>query len=699
MAVEQGIAVSVSGGLDKTSSSYELFKAPGAATRLKNFESSIHGGYRRVNGYRKFLSSPVISFTITDGGVGYAAGTTIAITDSEGNGAAATATVTVTSGVITAVTLTNGGSGYQIPPDISFAAIGTGVTTKAVIVANLNATVTPSGATTPIKGIHAHDTGGWACQGGSIYWSENGYSWLKVNKDNGSCSTGASITQQTCEEAGYTWSPAWTTQKEIEALGVSSVVSLDAIGRYEFSEYIPTNVPDTRVSAVNGIDAPVYLETKKAVVNATALVAGETYTIKTLGDTDFTAVGAAHNAAYVSFVANSTTGLGTGTVYLRSFKFHRGLYKSFGMTSPYIYADIPKPKFTETHEDHTIIAGWVDRPETVYYTEHYSDIDYTGESAGYINTGDEITGIKPFRKELVVFGRNSLSKLINISTDVALIDVTKNIGCVDGGSIQEIGGDLVFLAPDGIRTVAATARIDDIELSSISHKIIPVINDIVNNIHRYDISSVVIRTQNQYRLFYCNSTTSTVAQKGVIGTFKISAQGVPLWEWSELQGVEVSTLTSEFDSKNIEQAYHGDYNGFIHLHNKGNHFDGSNIRAEFKTPDIDYGDIGIRKTLHNIKLSIKPEGETNIKLDLRFDFEDPEISQPATFDLGAILTPSLFGSALFGTSKFGTPEIPMKRVNLWGSGFSNSFRFSSNDTNPPYSIQGMYVDLIPSGRR
>ena len=127
--------------------------------------------------------------------------------------------------------------------------------------------------------------------------------------------------------------------------------------------------------------------------------------------------------------------------------------------------------------------------------------------------------------------------------------------------------------------------------------------------------------------------------------------------------------------------------------------DGDNISAEFKTPDIDYGDVGIRKTLHYIKLSIKPEGDSDINMDVRYDFEDPDLSQPATFSVGTLLTPSLFGVAVFGTARFGSPEIPMKKINLWGSGFSNSFKFYSNDKNPPYSIQGMYIDLIPSGRR
>jgi len=74
------------------------------------------------------------------------------------------------------------------------------------------------------------------------------------------------------------------------------------------------------------------------------------------------------------------------------------------------------------------------------------------------------------RIDLIVFCENSLHKLININ-DVANIRVdpiAENVGCLSGYSIQEIGGDLVFLAPDGIRTVAGTARIGDVELGTVS---------------------------------------------------------------------------------------------------------------------------------------------------------------------------------------------------------------------------------------
>ena len=81
--------------------------------------------------------------------------------------------------------------------------------------------------------------------------------------------------------------------------------------------------------------------------------------------------------------------------------------------------------------------------------------------------------------------------------------VTKNIGCVSGNTVQEIGGDLIFLAPDGLRTIAGTASIDDIELSSISRKILPVFRDeIMPFLSSIRFASMVIREKVNIDYFY-----------------------------------------------------------------------------------------------------------------------------------------------------------------------------------------------------
>ena len=54
MARSQPYTVACDGGLVTSSNSIDLLKTPGVASRLQNFEVSIEGGYRRINGYTKY---------------------------------------------------------------------------------------------------------------------------------------------------------------------------------------------------------------------------------------------------------------------------------------------------------------------------------------------------------------------------------------------------------------------------------------------------------------------------------------------------------------------------------------------------------------------------------------------------------------------------------------------------------------------
>ena len=138
------------------------------------------------------------------------------------------------------------------------------------------------------------------------------------------------------------------------------------------------------------------------------------------------------------------------------------------------------PKFCVIHDKHLVVAGAATALNTIFYSGTSDIDDFTSTVSGIIVLDDQVVGLKSFRNELFVFCRNSIYKLQNIndSSTIAIVPVTKNVGCVDGKTIQEFAGDLLFLAPDGFRTIAGTARIGDVELGTISKMIQPVINDI-----------------------------------------------------------------------------------------------------------------------------------------------------------------------------------------------------------------------------
>jgi len=357
-------------------------------------------------------------------------------------------------------------------------------------------------------------------------------------------------------------------------------------------------------------------------------------------------------------------------------------------------------KYITVHDHHLIASGVADNLNTVYYSVYNDATDFSGSGAGAVAISDQVQGIKGFRENLIVFTQNSIHKLININDaqNVRIDPITENVGCLNGYSIQEFGGDLVFLAPDGIRTIAGTARIGDVELSSISRQIQEIVTALTTSTSSFIITSDVLRSKSQYRLFYSTIAQNPSIAKGIIGTF--TGQG---FEWSETKGIQALGFASGFNSNGVEVSFHGDKDGYVYNHDTGDSFihdgSGANILATYETPDIDCGDIGTRKTLKYIRTSFSPEGTLQPVLRLRYDYKDLNIPQPSDITLSTIPLPGTFGDAVFGASSFGAGSDPMFRQTVTGSGNTFSIRLQSNDTNSPYGVNGFYIDYMPSGRR
>ena len=594
----QGASITVQGGLDLVSSSHALFRTPGAATRLQNFESATTGGYRRISGYQKW-----------------------------------------------------GGASAVIPSGLS---------------------------TDSIHGLTHYNDGVLVAQGDDLYYSTTGTSYLQVNKD-----TFAAIAGTVNINAGSaTVSGVGTTFTTSTHVG--DIIKIDNL--YYHVIAIASNTSLT-------IDKGAHATKNGLTLYHGGLAAGSLPAATTIPRTNQS------NVQFINFESEGENGaiyIVDGQNKLAEFQIDDDGYH-------FLEVDRSAPtgcKFIEKFSEWIIVAGKSTDPSTVYYSTRLKPYDFEGASSGSIDVGDVITGIKVFRNSLIIFCKNSIYELTNLDSTPIIKSVTKNIGCVNGNSIQEIGGDLIFLAPDGLRTVAGTARIDDVELSSISRKILPLINDLLDNIGNYTLSSIVIRERSQYRLFYYQSGQANSGQKGIIGTFKYSSEGVPAFEWSQTKGLPVKFCTSALNNSGTEVIYHADESGYVYEHDTGNSFDGANVEAEFQTPDMDYGDNGLRKSLYKVKANIEPEGTQNdLLLRIRYDFESSEVPQPGNFAVGNLSSASLFGSAVFGTATFGASTLPSKSILVTGSGFSNNFKFFSNDTNSPYSVNGMFVSFIAGGRR
>lgn len=108
------------------------------------------------------LYGPVNAVTVTNGGTGYQTAPTVTFTSSDGLGSGATGVATIQNGQVTGVTITNSGSGYDAPPIVTFS--GGDPMTPATATATV---LTPTDPDTSIDTVTVTNPGGPDDQAGT----------------------------------------------------------------------------------------------------------------------------------------------------------------------------------------------------------------------------------------------------------------------------------------------------------------------------------------------------------------------------------------------------------------------------------------------------------------------------------------------------------------------------------------------------
>ena len=350
-------------------------------------------------------------------------------------------------------------------------------------------------------------------------------------------------------------------------------------------------------------------------------------------------------------------------------------------------------KFVTAFKSHMFYAGKSTTPQTLVFSQPFDEDAFSsGSGAGTIKVDDTIVGLKAFRGDLFIFCENRIFKLTgSTSSDFAITPVTRNIGCVNGDTIQEFAGDLIFLGPDGLRTVAGTARIGDVELGTISANVQSIFDE--NLVDAELFESVVIPDKTQYRIFFAKDGTGEGNTKGVICVMK--GQN---FEFSELRGIKPSSTDTFVEAGNVI-VLHGGFDGYIHRQEKGNDFNGTTVSGRYRSPDLTFGDPGIRKHMQRVVVNYKPESAINADMFVRYDYEDKNSARPAAYPLDSEDVVAIYGTSTYGTPTYGGASQPLLRQSVEGSGFAVALRVNDNATTAPYSLKGFQLEYQLGARR
>ena len=627
---------------------------PGSAITLKNFEPSIVGGYRRILGFSKFAAAkiPPYGLAVVDGKGQTGTSLTIARTHTTPV-AGDTFTVAGITGTFTITGLsfdaTNNRTTLTLGSSLGATAIVNGATssTTALVLDNNSGTI-EAGMEVTGTGISGTVTVASITDQNNIVLSSS----QSLSNDvplEFSPLNGAALTFKT-------YDTAYRTQG-MEVFGDDVIVALN-------SDIYKTSGGDVAFTKVNVPAYGTVLVNGGSQTGGTLIVDGLTVAPQ-IGDM-FTIAGVdkvytvtsdasgtggqtlnispnlpsspdnpADNAA-VTFISLNREGAGRTRFSEYNFTGTRKVAIVDGANPPALYdgttftelTAAPSDAISATHVSNFKKHIFYGKADVVTFTAPSLDSDFTsGNGGGSFRVGGSVTGLIPFRETLVIFTDRTIQQISGSTlSDFTLKPISEDIGCIDGDTIQEIGGDIMFLTADGLRLLGATDRIGDFGLGIISKSIQSTLGDFIQSASLF--TSLTVRAKSQYRLFAFNPDQVGAAAKGVIAT-QFSPQGGTDFAFAEIRGMEVFSASSKMVGSNEVIVFSGN-DGFLYKMEDGNSFDGSNISAEYLSPYLPINDPRVRKTVYKANLFTDPQGAVNFTFNLKFDFDELNSVQPAS---------------------------------------------------------------------
>ena len=339
----------------------------------------------------------------------------------------------------------------------------------------------------------------------------------------------------------------------------------------------------------------------------------------------------------------------------------------------------------------------------VYFTAPFTVDDFSAANgAGSINVASEVTGLAVFRDQLIIFTQDSIKRLTgNTAADFQVSPITDRIGCINGDTIQEVGGDIMYLAPDGIRLLSATDRIGDFGLDIASD---PIAKDATSFLGSTpEFCSVLLREKAQYRIFAYIQSEQDDAAKGLIAT-KFVSQGATGISWSTTFGIKAFVADSRY-SGTTETVAFANTDGYVYIMETGSSFDGRTIDAIYESPYMPITDPQMRKSFYKMTLYAEPTGTMDLDLNVKYDFgttSNTGLIQPSTQRVSSTGTAvSLFGSSssVFSTSSYGGQLDVIYPTNIIGSGKTIAIRVEDISTNPTFTLDTALLEFRQNDRQ
>jgi hypothetical protein len=359
-------------------------------------------------------------------------------------------------------------------------------------------------------------------------------------------------------------------------------------------------------------------------------------------------------------------------------------------------SDVDGAAYVVNHKNHLFFA----KGPNLVFTAPFTDNDYApGNGAGVINVGDTIVGLISFREQLIVFSKDRINVLGgNSQSDFVMQPVTTKTGCINGDTIQEVGGDILYLGPDGIRYLSATDKNDDFALERASENIQSLVTDTITSGAQY--SSTVVRGKAQYRIFKWTPGDKYLSI-GYLAT-RFNDQASSGIAWARLEGFKVYCIDSKQYSGEEVILFAND-DGYVYKLENGFSLDGDEIRCSYKTPDLPVTDPRLRKTWYKLTTYFESDFEISVDLQVILDSGSSNVVQPQAITITTTGASTVFfwdgATTLWDSFTWSEAVDPVITQNLIGSSKTISFNFYESSATSNFLLDTLVLEFRQNDRK
>lgn len=309
------------------------------------------------------------------------------------------------------------------------------------------------------------------------------------------------------------------------------------------------------------------------------------------------------------------------------------------------------------------VVGNATNDSVIYWSDLLNGNAFTGGSSGSIDVAkawpngfDKVVALAAHNNFLIVFGENNIIVYSGADSpaSMAIHDTISGVGCVDRNSVQDIGTDILFLTPTGLRGLGRTLQEKSLPITDLSRNIKQEL--IANTLATVTPVSTVYSPENYFYLL-CFADLNLVYCFDIRAKLENGAYRVTRWP--------------SVNFKSFQRDRNGDiYIGCVDGLGKYDNYrdNGKPYRFRYFSPGLTFGDPAKIKMLKKIRPTLIGGNNSDIFLKWSYDFSTDTSS--STFRTSSD-TPGFYGQSEYTDSDFSAEGITISRNSLNTTGYGS----------------------------